>query len=279
VPEPAPLVERLGLGADARALIITCDDLGTTHAANTGSYDALRDGLATSASLTVPGPWAREAAARYRGEDVGVALTLNAEWDLLRWGPTTRAPSLLDGDGGFPRTMQEVWENADLDEVRRECRTQIERAVLWGFDVTHIGSHLHVMPMRPEFFDVYVDLALEFSLPVRLPDSSMEPAIGFPVRKLATEEGLVFPDHVVQVVGAVRSTLERLLFELPIGVTEVRARPAVDADEIRAAAPDWAHRVDDHDALVHDRGLRTLADRAGVTLVGYRALRRLLRRT
>ena len=47
---------------------------------------------ATSATLMVPCPWAREAAARYRGEDVGVHLTLNAEYDLYRWGPITHAP-------------------------------------------------------------------------------------------------------------------------------------------------------------------------------------------
>ena len=96
------LAERLGHAPDDRLLIINCDDLGSSHAANVGIYEALRDGIATSATLMVPCPWAREAAARYRGEDVGVHLTLNAEYDLYRWGPITHAPSLLDGDGGFP---------------------------------------------------------------------------------------------------------------------------------------------------------------------------------
>ena len=116
------LAERLGYGADDRLVIVTADGLGMSHAANVGVYEALRGGLATSASLLVPAPWAREAAARYRGEDVGVSLTLNAELDLLRWGPITRAPSLLDGDGGFPRTQLDLWDHADLDEVRRELR-------------------------------------------------------------------------------------------------------------------------------------------------------------
>ena len=68
----------------------------------------------------VPGPWSRQAAAQYRGEDIGVHLTLNAEHDLYRWGPLTRAPSLLDGDGGFPRTTSDLWDHADLEEVRRD---------------------------------------------------------------------------------------------------------------------------------------------------------------
>ena len=153
------LAERLGHAHDARLLIVNCDDLGSSHAANTGAYEAMRDGLATSATLMLPAPWAREAASRYRGDDVGVHLTVNAEWDLYRWGPVTHAPSLFDGDGGFPRTVQEVWDHADLDELRRECRTQIERAILWGIDVTHLDSHMAALQQRPEFFDSYLEPA------------------------------------------------------------------------------------------------------------------------
>ena len=136
------LVERLGYPPDARLLIVNCDDLGSSRSANVAVYQALRDGMATSASLMVPCPWARDAAAMYRGEDVGVHLTLNAEWERYRWGPTTHSPSLLDGDGGFPRTLDDVWDHADLDEVRKECRTQIERAIYWGFDASHLDSHM-----------------------------------------------------------------------------------------------------------------------------------------
>jgi predicted glycoside hydrolase/deacetylase ChbG (UPF0249 family) len=193
--------ERLGRAPDAKLLILNCDDLGLSHAVNVGVYQALRDGLATSATLMVPCPWAREAAARYRGEDVGVHLTLNAEYDLYRWGPITHAPSLLDGDGGFPRTLADVWDHADLDEVRRELRAQVERAIYWGFDVSHLDSHMGALQLRPEFFDIYLDLAVEFRLPIRLSGASTERTIGFPFRKLAEDEGVLFPDHFVHVRG------------------------------------------------------------------------------
>src|SRR5580698_6229003 len=101
------LVEQLGFAPEARVLIVSCDDLGFSHSANVAVYDALRHGVATSASLMVPAPWSRGAASAYRGEDVGVHLTVNAEFDLYRWGPITHAPSLLDGDGGFPRTSED----------------------------------------------------------------------------------------------------------------------------------------------------------------------------
>jgi predicted glycoside hydrolase/deacetylase ChbG (UPF0249 family) len=273
------LAERLGHSPDDRLVIINCDDLGSSHAANVGVYEAVRDGLATSASLMVPCPWAREAAARYRGEDVGVHLTLNAEHDLYRWGPITRAPSLLDGDGGFPRTLRDLWDHADLDEARRELRAQVERAILWGFDVSHLDSHLGTLQLKPEFFDVYVDLAVDFGLPIRLSGASTERTIGFPFRKLAAEEGVVFPDHLVTVPGGgSRRYIERAVHELRPGVTELYVRPAIDTPELRALTPDdWSARVDDHDLVVTDRTLRTMLDRAGAHLVGYRALRDLQR--
>ena len=280
------LVARLGYPPGTSLLILTADDLGSSHAANVGVYEALRDGMATSASLMVPGPWAREAASRYRGEDIGVHLTVNAEYDLVRWGPITAAPSLLDGDGGFPRTVEDVAEHADIDELRRECRAQLERAVYWGFDVSHLSSHLGAMERRPELFDVLLELSTDFGLPLRLPDGALEADFGFPFRALAEAEGVVCPDRLVRVPvplgpqrvrGAARRAVERALFELAPGVTELCFRPAIDAGELRAMAPDWPARVDDLDLLIADSSLPSLAARAGAVPIGYRALRDLQR--
>ncbi len=272
------VAEQLGHPSGTKLLIVNCDDLGSSHAANVGVYEALREGVATSASLMVPGPWAREAAASFRGEDVGVHLTLNAEHDLYRWGPLTYAPSLLDGDGGFPRTREDLWDHADVDEVRRECRAQIERAIYWGFDVSHLDSHMSILELRPEFFDVYLELAVEFRLPIRLGAAATERTVGFPFRSLAAEEGVVFPDHflAVRTIGS-RRAIERALVDLAPGVTEVHVRPAIDTAELRALAPDWAGRVDDHDLVTGHSTLRALAARAGAAFIGYRELRELQR--
>lgn len=283
------LAERLGRDPGAKLLIVTADDLGSSHSANVGVYEALRTGMATSASLMVPCPWAREAASRYRGEDIGVHLTLNAEHDLYRWGPITHAPSLLDGDGGFPRTATDLGEHADVDEVRRECRAQVERAIYWGFDVSHVSSHLGAMEQRPELFDVALELCVDFGLPLRLPGADVERNMGFPFRELAAAERVVCPDHLVRVPvpevprardrAAARRLVERELFELRPGVTEVCLRPAADTPELRALAPDWPSRVDDHDLATSDRSLAALAARAGAELIGYRILRELQRAT
>ena len=264
------LAERLGYAPDAKLLIVNCDDLGSSRAANVAIYEALRDGVATSATLMVPCPWARDAAAMYRGEDVGVHLTLNSEWETYRWGPITHSPSLLDGDGGFPRTVEDVWDHADLDEVRKECRAQVERAIYGGFDVSHLQ-------LRPAFFDAYLETAVDFGLPLRMAPAAAERLIGFPYRRLAEQEGIVFPDHFVYTSVGSRRHIEKALFGLRPGVTEVYVHAAIDSDELRASHPDWASRVEDYAFVTADASLVDLIERAGATLIGFRELRDLQR--
>ena len=274
------LAEALGYPPGAKLVIITADDLGLSYAANAAVYESLRAGVATSAGLVVPGPWARQAAASYRGEDVGVHLTLNAEYDLYRWGPVTHAPSLLDGDGGFPRTLVDLWEHADIDEVRKECRAQIERAIYWGFDVSHLSAHLGAMELRPEFFDVALELASDFRLPLRLAGAEHQRRAGFPFRQLAAEAGVISPDRLLRAPRdrSARVAVDRVLADLPPGVTELVLRPARDSEELRAISPDWAARVEDHDIATAKRDLQALAARAGLQFTSYRALRDLQQR-
>jgi len=273
------LAQRLGYAAEAKLVVINADDLGSCHSANVGVFECLATGTVTSATLMVPCPWAREASSRYRGEDIGVHLTLNAEYELYRWGPITHAPSLLGGDGGFPRTMEDVWDHADLDEVRRECRAQIERAILWGFDVSHVDAHMGTLQLRPEFFDVYLELALEFGLPLRMVGPGVQRYMGFPARAVAAEAGAVFTDHF-RYIGGVgsRPTFERDFATLRPGVTEFLLHPAVDSAELRSlATDDWASRVDDYQMICREDWVRRTLDDAGATLIGYRPLRELAR--
>jgi hypothetical protein len=176
--------------------------------------------------------------------------------------------------------VADVWDHADLDEVRRECRAQVERAILWGFDVSHLDAHMGTMQIKSEFFDVYLDLAVEFQLPLRLSGPETESLIGFPFRALAAEQGVLFPDAFVYIPGV--GSREILLDAIPQigpGVTEAYLHPAVASAELEALATDWKDRVDDHQLLVSDPQLRDALSEAGITLIGYRELRDLMRRS
>ena len=273
------LVERLGHRPDARLVILSCDDLGASHASNQGVFSAMHDGAATCASLMVPAPWARHAADHASpDDDIGVHLTLNSEHAAYRWGPITHAPSLQSGEGGFPRTLADLWEHADPSEVLRELRAQVERAQVWGLDVTHLAPHLSAITLRPEFFDVYLELAYEFRLPIRLPSTITAEQAGFPFRRLAADEGVVFPDHFDHDWRAgSRSRVFDAIEALPPGVTEIHIQPAVDTPEVRAFAGDAADGWIADLALATSQDLADALDRAGATLIGFRELRALMR--
>jgi predicted glycoside hydrolase/deacetylase ChbG (UPF0249 family) len=282
VPDSTPtLAERLGHPPDARLVIISCDDLGLCHAADVGVYRAMREGAATCASLMVPAPWSRHAAAMYEeGDDIGVHLTLNCEHENYRWGPITHAPSLLSGDGGFPRSIDDLWEHADPDEVRRECRAQIERALAWGIDVTHLAPHLTAITLRPEFFDIYVEMAVDFRLPVRLPSTITPDQAGFPFRRLAAEEGVVFPDHFDHDWRAgSRDRVYHAVAELEAGVTEIHVQPVIDTPEVRAISEHAQGWIDDYELVTNDERLTKLLAASGAIRIGYRDLRDAMRRS
>lgn len=275
----ASLAERLGHDADAKLVIISCDDLGLCHAANVGVHRAMHSGAATCASIMVPAPWARDAAATYQpGDDIGVHVTLNAEHPTYRWGPITHAPSLLDGDGGFPRSIDDLWEHADPEEVRREVRAQIERALAWGIDVTHLAPHLTAITLRPEFFDVYLDMAVEFVLPIRLPSTISAEQAGFPFRRLAVEAGVVFPDHFDHDWRAgSRDRVYAAIRDLEPGVTEIHVQPAIDTPEVRALSAVASGWIDDLELVTDDPKVPMLLAEAGAVLIGYAELRDAMR--
>ncbi len=271
------LAGALGFGPKDRLLIISSDLLGSTHAATAGCFSAMREGLATTSTLMMPGPWARHAAeCTQPDDDIGIHFTLNSELDHYRWRPLTCAPSLLDGDGGFPRTLPDLWDHADLDEVHRELMAQLERALLWGFDLTHITTHMGALQQRPEFFDVMLEIAVDSRLPLRLEGPAAEEAAGFPFRSLAAEEGVLFPDHFKLVRGGARQHFMSTLRHLQPGVTEIVFEPAIAAEELRAVDPSASRRVDDL-TLVTDRRLTDLIEDAGAQLIGYEAIRELQR--
>jgi predicted glycoside hydrolase/deacetylase ChbG (UPF0249 family) len=53
-------------------------------------------------------------------------------------------------------------------DMRAECRAQIDQALAWGIDVTHLDAHMHAVEARADLFNVSLDLAVEYGLPLRM---------------------------------------------------------------------------------------------------------------
>ena len=88
----------------------------------------------------------------------------------------------------------------------------------------------------------------------------------------------MFPDHLVlQRRAPPGRALDGCWPTSGPGVTEVLVHPAVDTPELRAFAPDWANRVDDHALVTDADDLPAMLADAGVQLIGYEPLRDLQR--
>ena len=144
------IAEKLGYPKDARLLVIQ-SDLAMMHSTNRAAFEALEKGWITSATIIVPCPWFAEAAGFARAHpngDYGLHLALNSEWDTYRWGPVSAraaVPTLLDKDGYFPPLTEDVVKHAELDDIERELRAQIEKARTAGINLTHLDAHMETL--------------------------------------------------------------------------------------------------------------------------------------
>jgi hypothetical protein len=291
------LAERLGFGADERVAVVHVDDLGMCHAANEGGFEALLAGPATCGSIMVPCPWFREAAdlAQAHPElDLGVHLTLNAEWPHYRWGPVAgrrAVPSLVDEQGFLPRTSLEVVQRAKPEEVELELRAQIDAALAAGIDVTHLDTHMGTA-FYPPFLPVYAKLAVEYRLPVFAfrPDDEVLAtrnlvAFGPFLRSLVAslgEAGLPVLDgfdadslSFAEGEGLVHN--RGRLAKLAPGVSYLICHAARGGEELSAVTPDSAHQREfERTFYGGEPGRRELAA-AGIRTTGMRELRDLVR--
>ncbi len=267
--------DRLSYPPGTKLLIIHADDLAVAHSADRASFAALEAGHATSASILVPCPWLTEVADYAREHpkaDLGLHLTLTSEWNTYRWGPLAAGvPSLLDPSGYFWKDSASVIKQGRPEEVERELRAQIERALKLGIHPTHLDSHMGTT-LAPPFAPIYVKLAREFNLPflaVRTP--ALEPLL---------KESDVIPDTILGIPPGTKPEgwlqyYQQLVANLKPGLTELIVHLGYDDAELQAitggSATPWGSgwRQRDYDAMSSPDFQRTLRD-TKVTLIGWR---------
>jgi len=164
--------ERLGYQKDTKLVIIHADDLGVSHSQNMASISAWESGVVSSGSIMVPCPWFPEIAhyfVEHPSTDLGLHLTLNSEWNYYKWSSVSskdEVPSLLDSMGYLYATTEQVVKNASLEEVEKELRNQIERAIAFGVDPTHFDAHMGTAFSSQDFAEIYIQLGREYKVPV-----------------------------------------------------------------------------------------------------------------
>lgn len=144
-------------------LIVRMDDMGVTHATNLAMLQCYNEGIGRSVEVMSVCPWFMEAAHMLQenpGIDVGVHITLCCEWAGFKWRPLTDCPSICDEDGYLGSTRS---ENATVEDVEKEMRAQIELAMKYIDNVTHITDHC-MWTMRPDLKELAIRVAQDYGL-------------------------------------------------------------------------------------------------------------------
>jgi hypothetical protein len=281
------LAQRLGYPADAKLLIIHADDLAVAHSEDMASFEALRQGAVSSASIMVPCPWMTEVADYAKAHpdaDLGLHLTLTSEWKTYRWGPVAprdQVPSLLDPQGYlYPDTMEAV-RHIKPEEAEREVRAQVEAALKMGIHPTHLDSHMAVLFANPALVAVLANVAHDYHLPflmLKIPGTPPEMTAAF-------KSADVIIDHVFMASPPIEadgwlSYYSHIVKSLTPGVSELIVHLAYDDAEMRAvtvshADYESAWRQRDFNVMTSPE-FRKVLQVSHVTLVTWRELGKLI---
>ncbi|HJS42977.1 MAG TPA: ChbG/HpnK family deacetylase [Gemmatimonadales bacterium] len=167
----SPSMSKPSGSSGAMSLIIRTDDIGMSHSVNMAMEQLVRAGLPVSVSVLFVCPWYQEAVEilkQYPNVSVGIHLALNSEWKNYRWGPvagSAAVPSLVDENGYFFSSSDAVYQrNPKLEEVEKELRAQIDRALRSGVKIDYVDYHMGTVTKYPEWRALTERLAQEYGL-------------------------------------------------------------------------------------------------------------------
>ncbi|HLH09247.1 MAG TPA: polysaccharide deacetylase family protein [Terriglobales bacterium] len=294
------VAERLGYPANSRLLVIHADDLGMMHTVNTAIEEALEKGWVTSASIMVPCPWFPEVAEwakAHPNADLGIHITLNADWTTYRWRPVSgqgKGSSLLDKTGYLPLLTEYVDSHAKMSDVETEARAQIDQAQAAGIRPSHLDPHMGTIASTADLLGVYVGLGNHYKLPVLLEPKSgrgINAGNNMPVgidgffSTTQLTRGSVLVDRILQMMPGVPQSqwfdaYKKMLAPLPPGTYELIVHLAHNDAEIQGATadhPDWGGqwRQNDLDTVSNPEFQKFLRDQ-GFILVTWKQLSRAL---
>ncbi len=285
------LAEKLGFRKEAKLLIIHADDIGVAHSVNAATIAAFHKKGITSGSVMVPCPWFFEIAAYAKDHpelDLGIHITLTAEWKHYKWGGVLAAsdiPSLLNEQGFFYESVEAFAKNAKPAEVEKEVRAQIERAIAFGIKPTHLDSHMGSLFASPELFAIFQKVGREYGMPVLLPLNMMRQMA--PQFEKLIEPGQFAIDQFFSLFTQIppekwNETYSQFISKIQPGLNEIVVHLAFDNDEMKAVTidhPDFgsAWRERDYNFVTSDE-LKNMLKKSDIQLITWRQIQEVLRK-
>jgi len=256
-------------------LIVRGDDMGFSHAANVGCIKAYQEGILTAVEIMVPCAYFLEAVTMLKenpGLDVGIHLTLNSEWENIKWGPITNAPSLVDENGNFfPMTWPDEaypphralgtakWQ---LAEIERELRAQIELALYHLPHCSHATPHMGFHTISPRVNQLAFDLIKEYNV-----DANIR---FLPFNDVSLFENAFTPEEMI-------ASAVKVLENIEPGTWQFYEHPGmiIEGEEGAwhiGAEDDAIYRDAVTKALTSNR-LKDVIERRNIELIGYKDLK------
>lgn len=258
-------------------IIVRADDIGAAHSINEACIEVYKKGIARSVEIMVPCPWYPEAVKMLRevpAYDVGIHLTMTSEWENVKWGPVSNAPSLTDENGYFYPTYwagenfteAQTFTHGDWkpEEVEQELRAQIERALkdLPG-RISHMGIHMGGAGADPRIAEIQEKLAKEYRLMTSLDEYNVKSFDGFRGGGEAEE----MTRNLIEELGKIEP-----------GTYLFVEHPAFDTPEIRALGhkgyTDVAENRDGVTKAWTDPRVKEVIEKRGIKLISYADLKK-----
>ena len=281
--------EKLGYPAGAKVIMLHADDVGMCEEANIAATDLLVNDYIQSAAIMAPCPNADEAilwAIDHPDEDIGMHLTLTAEWTDYRWAPLTPAeevPGLIDPEGMMWDDVMPVVMHASAEEVEKEIRAQIDKAIAMGHQPTHIDTHMGTLFGSAGFMKAFFKVAEEYGIPANAIDLS-----DTIVANKFREAGYPIDEDILEIIAnytlpkvdnftsaprgdSYENKIENfktLIKELPAGLTEIIFHPAVGSDFLKATTGTWQQRIWEYE-MFSDPGLIAFFKEEGIIFTNW----------
>ena len=256
-------------------LVVRGDDMGYTHSGNEAIIKCYKEGIESSIEVLVASPWFPEAVKLLKqnpGVDVGIHLDLTSEWENIKWRPLSDCPSLKDSNGYFyPMVFpnknypgRSVTENKwKIEDVEKEFRAQIELALKYIPNVSHLSAHMGCTNLSPEVRALTIRLAKEYKIPVD-PELDYKGSIGYDGPHKTSEEKI--------------QSFINMLNKLEPGKTYIFIdHPGINNDELKAV-----YHIGYEDVCTDRQGVtdlytnekvKALIKQKGIKLIGYRDIK------
>jgi len=290
-----PIMKKLGFSDTDRVLILHADDYGMCNSTFKAFADLVDFGLVKSGAVMSPCAWYPQAARNCKANpsfDMGVHITLTAEWDSYRWGPLStkdKNSGLIDEEGYFYRRTEDAQAHMKAKAGVAEMAAQCKCCADWGIKFSHIDTHMGTV-LHPKLLEDYVKLGFQYKVPVLAvrweEDGWRAMGADAVTAKMATlfmkqieskgmplHDGLLtlHLDRVEDRMGYAKETLRTV----PAGFSRLYIHPAVDTDELRSICPDWKARVLDYE-IFSSKEMKKFIQDEGIQLISYREIQALM---